>query len=218
MKLVSVYSESHRVFKDKWFLPSIKDDYELHLHFCPTNGQGRFMEDDWVKAIKFKAEVIIQSIKDFRGETFVYSDIDVQFFLPTQPIIEEALKNNDIVCQLNRPWGTLCTGFFAMKANKVTSSLWERVYKAIEQERRDQLALNRFIRSLSGIRYQELPKSFFGGGTFSKTRWMPGDTLFMPSRPVMHHANCTVGVQNKILQLQLAKTLVSNLRISSSST
>lgn len=168
------------------------------------------MEEDWVKAVIFKSEIIIQSIKDFWGESFVYSDTDVQFFQSTRSLIEQTLKDNDIVCQLDRPSGNLCTGFFALKANKRTLHLWDKVHEIILDESRDQIAFNRLIRSMDGISFAHLPKNFFGGGTFCDKRWEPGDPLFIPSNPVMHHANCTIGIRNKILQLEYVKNEVNS--------
>jgi len=116
MKLISVYSESHRIFKDKWFLPTLQDDYKLEMHHCDVNGPARYMEEDWVKTVIFKAETIINAIKKYWGNIFIYSDVDIQFFKETKQLLVQSIKDNDIVCQRDDPGGALCTGFWVAKA------------------------------------------------------------------------------------------------------
>jgi hypothetical protein len=209
MKLISIYTESHLVFKENWFVPSLKDNFDLRLHFYKGKGSGEFMKKDWLEAVLFKADTIIQSIKDLDGETLVYSDVDVQFFAPVQPVIEQALGTNDIVCQLSRPHGELCTGFFVLKANPATRALWEEVRTSIPSEGRDQPAFNRILRSMTHIRFDHFPTTIFGGGTFCTKRWQPGEKIHIPLNPCLHHANCTVGLENKFRQLEYVKSVVT---------
>jgi len=72
MKLISVYTPSHRELKDRWFLPSFKDDYELCLHESNIEGDGTYMDSDWSRAVEFKSQTIIQALKDNLGDCFIY--------------------------------------------------------------------------------------------------------------------------------------------------
>jgi len=221
MKLISVYTQSHLVFKDNWFLPSLADDYDLEMHSCSVKGNGKYREDDWVQSVYFKSKTIVESIEKYWGDIFVYSDCDIQFFKPTEKFLLEAIVGRDIVCQRDEPgpFGQLCTGFFVIRANKRTHNLWLKVSSCILEERRDQHAFNRIIRKKRGrflslisnnCRFDYLPETFFSGGTLTGKQWNPGDELFVPENIVMHHANWTEGVNNKIAQLEYVKNIVES--------
>ena len=208
MKLFAVYSASHEALKDEWFLPTLKDDYDVRPYRCDVLGEGTYMQDDWSRAILFKSATIINAIQDNWGEVFVYSDVDVTFFAPTEGLILESLRTNDIVCQLDDPSGNLCTGFLGIRANDATLALWQQVKCAVERERRDQPAFNRLVREMTDLRVGSLPVSFFGAGTFSGGLFRIGRKFHIPADPVMFHANFTVGVANKIALLKQARRIV----------
>jgi hypothetical protein len=54
-----------------------------------------------------------------------------------------------------------------------------------------------------------LPDTFLSGGTLTGKRWNPGDYLQLLDGIYMHHANWTIGVENKITQLKYVKALVT---------
>jgi hypothetical protein len=110
--------------------------------------------------------------------------------------------------QKNSPNGVLCTGFFACRGNEKTLRLWEDVKKMMESDSlsSDQISFNRCIRRNGhknpyNVIWAYLPSSFCGGGTFTGYEWHPGMVLPIPGKIMMHHANWTKGVKNKIAQL-----------------
>ncbi len=208
MKLIGIYTKSHQVLKDEWFLPTLKDDYHVQLHASKLSGQGRYMEDDWVKGVILKSDIIIEAIRENWGDVIVYSDMDVQFFSPTKKLILSSIKNQDIVCQKDTPTGALCTGFFAVRCNDKTLWLWKQVRTHLYEEQRDQLIFNRILHSSANIRYNCLPTCFFGGGTFNGKAWLPEQRIFVSVNPVMHHANWVIGINHKIDQLKAVKSIV----------
>jgi MoaA/NifB/PqqE/SkfB family radical SAM enzyme len=210
MKLISTYTESHRRLKDEWFLPSLQDNYELSIFHCVTQGPGNYMEAGWSEAVSFKSQVIIETIKENWGGVFVYADVDIEFFKPTENILRKSIEDKDIVCQLDDPSGTLSTGFFVLRANDLTLKLWEDVRKAVATERRDQHAFNRLVRRMDGLRASYLPSRFFGTGTFHPILRQAGARFLIPNSPIMFHANWTIGVENKIDLLRRAKSIVGH--------
>ena len=72
-----------------------------------------------------------------------------------------------------------------------------------------------FLHSLTGlsnphrITWAYLPIEFFGGGTLTGKHWLPGMSLEVPANIVLHHANWTTGVPNKIAQLKFVKRIVN---------
>lgn len=60
------------------------------------------------------------------------------------------------------------------------------------------------------VKWTYLPVEFFGGGTLTGRQWEPGASLKVPKNIVLHHANWTVGLENKIAQLELVRGIVTN--------
>jgi hypothetical protein len=128
IKLYALYTPSHETLKDKYFLPSIQDDFEVILQFCKqTSPSAVFMSQGWTDTTLAKVELIIRAIEENMGDIFIFSDVDIQFFAPIQEIILDLMQNKDIIMQRNNPRGDLCTGFFACRASKKTLRIWQDV-------------------------------------------------------------------------------------------
>lgn len=216
IKLYALYTPSHRTLKDSYFLPSIQDDFDV---ICEPAEQkcssARFMDTGWTETTTAKVDLIIRAIHENWGNVFIFSDVDIQFFCPIQETILSLLKDNDLIIQKNSPNGVLCSGFFACKANEKTLTLWTDVRKIMEKNssKSDQISLNQCIKRNSkknpyGIKWDYLPDTFFGGGTLTGHEWHPGKKLPIPANIMMHHANWTKGIHNKIAQLKYVKQTV----------
>ncbi len=214
IRMYSFYTPSHQVLKDNWFLPTIQDDYEVIIKLgeqrCPS---AKFRQDGWVETTLDKVDVIIEAIEQNWGNIFIFADIDIQFFKPTEQLILEAMSGKDMVVQRDNPSGVICSGFFACRANEKTLQLWKAVKQfMIDNHRDDQNSLNKFMRHKNpfDIKWDYLPSEFFGGGTLTETSWRPGRTLPIPNNIVLHHANWTVGIPNKIAQLNYVRSEVES--------
>lgn len=213
IKLYAFYTPSHKELVDNWFKPSLQDEYELvlelHEQECPS---GSFMSPGWKKTMHRKLDLILRAIKESWGGVFVHSDIDIQFFRPTKDELVKALEHADIVVQRDDPKGGICAGFFACRANKKTLQLWQTIKQLVDQNPRmhDQDYLNVLLlkNKIAGLRWDYLPTTFFGGGTLTAKLWTPGRPLPVPEDIMIHHANYTVGVKNKIKQLAYVKQVV----------
>ncbi|MDD5262350.1 MAG: putative nucleotide-diphospho-sugar transferase [Methylacidiphilales bacterium] len=215
MKLLCIYSPSHACLAQRWFLPSVRHEYDVDVRNCPEPdgaSRGTFLEADWQEAVQFKSKQILGVIERHPGECFVYSDVDVRFYGPTLPAVWRALDGCDIVCHLDDPGGNLCTGFMAMRANAVTHLLWTRVLAALPKMRRDQIEFNRLLRVMTELRWGYLPEGFFGTGTFKARHWEPGTHFHVPENPLVFHANWTVGVERKMALLQTTDELIQGGR------
>lgn len=224
-RLYTLATPSHQVLHDEWFRPSLQDDYAVEMrsmaqvgaskdHVCGTQAFNQTMVA--------KVRLMLDAIRENWGGVFVYSDVDIQFFGKTEPLIDEAMKDLDVVAQRDaharmsvakNPHfsGHLCAGFLACRANEQTLKLWEAIlaYGLEHPDQHDQQALNFLLNGLTGwampnrygVRWGFLPEAFFGPGPQLTGVWQPGMRLALPRRIVMHHANWTFGVDNKILQL-----------------
>jgi hypothetical protein len=80
----------------------------------------------------------------------------------------------------------------------------------------DQNSFNQCIKKKSkknpyDIVWDYLPNVFFGAGTLAAYPgylWKPGRTLEIPAGILIHHANWTRGVKNKIAQLEYVRDIV----------
>ncbi len=237
VKLYGLVTPSHEILLREWFLPTLADSYELRIKECPQVGameQHLFGTREFVQTVWFKVNWILEAIRETWGSAFVCSDVDIQFFRKTEPIISHLLQSNDLVFQREDPAGVPCCGFFCCRANSRTLRFWQDVLKRMGQPpaQNEQkvaseilrpflalypspikqiLARIRFLlmqRNPYGLRWDYLPNEFFGGGTLTGTYWEPGGTLPVPERIVMHHANWTFGIENKISQLRYVRSVV----------
>ena len=213
IKLYAVYTPSHEILKDEFFLPSLQDEFEIIFEFCEqTCPSAKFMSDGWTETTIRKVDLIIRAIKENWGSIFIFSDVDIQFFCPIQDTILIYMRDKDMVIQKNSPSGVLCSGFFACRGNEKTLQLWTDVKKTMEKggSYSDQNSLNHCIKRSSkknpyDIAWGYLPDTFFGGGTLTGCEWRPGMLLPIPHNIMMHHANWTKGIKNKISQLEYVR-------------
>ena len=242
MKLYVVYTPSHELLFRDWFMSSLKDPYELVVRkveqIAPS---GSFMESGWLDTMHHKIDLILDGIRENPGQVFVHSDVDVQFFRPTIPLISRLMQGKDFLVQRDTPWGMVCAGFFACRANEKTERLWIDI-KAnlgkIDKKLSDQDLLNHYLwdhglierltprrvrrfpgraslKALSSlnpwyanpyhIRWAYLPDCFMSGGTTTGRLWQPGQNLAVPRDIVLHHANWTIGLPNKVAQLDYVR-------------
>lgn len=67
-----------------------------------------------------------------------------------------------------------------------------------------------------GLKWNYLPATFFGAGTESGKAWKPGDEISVPDDAIMHHANWTEGLENKLAQLEHVREKYQARRAASS--
>jgi hypothetical protein len=206
-----MYTPSHAQLFEQYFLASVPNDVSFKAQYISNDGDGYYKSTGWWRAIIDKIDFIEEIILNEWGSTFIFSDVDVQFFGPISAVVSKSLNGYDVVCQKDSPGGTLCTGFFGARANENNLSAWRYVRMLVQQhwgQLHDQNAFNQAVRR-HAVKWAFLPLSFFGGGTFSGKIWNPGANLHVPASPLLHHANYTCGVSNKALQLEYVRNIVT---------
>ena len=58
------------------------------------------------------------------------------------------------------------------------------------------------VQNKFGLSWTYFPSTFLSGGTLTGRAWSPGDNLDIPGELLIHHANWTIGVDNKIAQMK----------------
>lgn len=218
IKLYALCTPSHEALARDWFLPSIQDPFEVITQVETQDCvDGYYQNEGWKKTTGKKVDLIIRAIEENMGEFFVFSDVDIQFFEPIEPIITPLMKDYDFLVQKNHPDGIVCSGFFVCRANQKTLQLWQdvREYMRTHEKVSDQGALNICLRRKKHrkIAWMRLPDEFFSAGTCAGVRWNPDKPLYVPERVVLHHANWTEGIENKIAQLRYVKSRVTFRKI-----
>lgn len=147
MKLYGLYTPSHEPLLKDWLLPSLRDPYTLCFQPYDQVGprdQHVYGTPSFTRTTLLKVEVILRAIRENWGDVFVYSDVDVQFFRPTEPLLRRLIRNFDLLFQRDSPEGIACAGFFACRTTPVTLGFWESVhrYMLANPGKNDQDAVN----------------------------------------------------------------------------
>ena len=225
MKVYSFYTPSHVQLKNNWFLPTIQDDFEvIFKEHSQESETAEYMKPGWIETMQHKADLVIRAINENPNEVFVYADVDIQFFKPIKFLINDAIRDKDMVFQQNSLQGRICAGFFAARASEKVLRIWEKIQNLLDSQNKmsDQEILNQLIfgdvdvvlknsdgskpeipANEFGIRWDYLPETFYNPGKY----WVPGNKLKIPPGIVMHHANWTCGVRNKIDQFKYVRAL-----------
>lgn len=147
MKIYAISTESHRILRDEWFLPSIQDDFQVHIEELIQKGDGAIGSEAFNETMLRKVELILRAIDEMWGKWFIYSDVDVQFLRPFAPLATQCLQNRDICFQMDSPTGELCAGFFVARGNDRVRNLWREVEQNLKQDlsQHDQTWLNRIL-------------------------------------------------------------------------
>ncbi len=217
MKIYTLYSESHKILFDEWFLPSLKaTNPDLRLiskisnQFCLS---GNYMERGWKETMIEKDNYIIQSLEDSQpNEIIIHADVDVQFFKNIRENLDLKIFDMlDIVCQADGP-NAACFGFMIMKNTENLKQMFRDIVKNVEQANdqtihhiNDQRILNSIHRSFD-IKMKLLDYHYFSNWMTQNITWSKSlfpdfeamDANNIPSNLILHHANYVVGVQTKI--------------------
>lgn len=222
-KVYTVYSDSHKQMYEKWFKGTMKDDFIIISRKIKQSCKSaEYMSEGWVSSVLNKIPLIEEAIKDNRKRGFfIFSDVDIQWFKPTKSKILKLLTKNkkidlffqrdDINPRNGLPY--FCTGFFICRANKRTHKFWKKVKETMKKNRwGDQKSANEVIdkKIVKGLRVAHLPFKFWGArsNSLKKEKWEKGMPLYPPKNILIHHANWTVGVDNKIRQLKYVSDMI----------
>ena len=210
MNFYTFYTDSHKKLYEDYFLSSFpKDEFNLvcekFKQECPS---GTYREEGWNLTMSKKIQLIIDGIKESWGEYIVHGDCDIQFFPPgiKEALLEE-IQDNDIAFQSDG--SKYCAGFFICKANEESLYLFNQVKLNLNFFPDDQEALNHLISQLP-IKRKTLSARFYTAARDNEWRVYAGeeDIKITTDNILMHHANYTMGLENKIKLLEKVKSKV----------
>lgn len=216
MKLITFYSESHIDIYTEYFLKSYNkylSDYKLiSKKIEQISPSGEYESVGFDRVMLEKVNLIIENIDLSDDEPFIYADCDIQFFGD----IKYDLNENDIMFQNDYFPDNYCAGFFIAKQNQRVLDFFLRVrekfIKSMDGKVHDQTIIYHLFKDgYDGIKKNMLPTNKYWTVAFS-TNGAPwkGQKINLPPDIVVHHANFTVGIKNKILLLEEVKKIKNN--------
>lgn len=216
MNFYTFYTPSHKGLYRDFFLPYFPlKDFDLHaLEFPQEERSGVYGTKGFNRTVVKKIELLVDACGNNMGKTIVYGDCDIQFFenshLLKENVIKEISSLDMIFQQDGRPSSThnLCSGFFAFRCNDLVLNFLNHVLARVPKYKEDQFVIN------SQIKKFPIKHGFFSDKFYTHARdnqWENWDGI----RPLniktnlkdilVHHANWTLGVDNKIKLLNFIK-------------
>lgn len=213
MKVYTILSDSHRFLFDEFFLKSLleyESDAELIVidqkQICST---GSYYDNGWKESMEQKIDTYLEAVNT-NDEFFIWSDVDIQFYDKFIETCIHELGENDIAFQegIGQEY---CAGFFISKINDTTKQFFEFIKKEYDKYSCDQQAINHNIKL---VKATFLSRKFLNI-SFQHRQWN-GQNISLKEKPILFHANYTVGLQHKIMLLDKINDLIRQLSISNS--
>lgn len=221
MKIYTTFTSSHKILFDEYFLPSYKKanankQFSLYVsEMEQISKNGSYSTHGFRESTSDKLRVIIKAISDNMGDWIMFSDPDIQFFEGfAQDVQTYSDKNVDIYCQCDTPKCPenviLCTGFMIINCSEKIKNIFELALTHINYFEHDQYAFNYFSR-LNKINFKTLPEDKYYTIAYNTGNavWNGEKYNNIPKNILMHHANWTAGIDNKIKLLKYIKDEIS---------
>lgn len=210
MKIYTILSDSHKFLFDEFFLKSLLEhepDAELitinQKQICST---GSYYDNGWKESMEQKVDTYLEAVNS-NDQFFIWSDVDIQFYDKFIDTCIKELGTYDIAFQ-EGVGQEYCAGFFIAKINDSTKRFFELIKKEYNRYSCDQQAINSNIRLVNA----NFLSHKFLNISFQHRQWN-GQNISLKEKPILFHANYTVGLQHKIMLLEKINYLIKNLII-----
>lgn len=216
-KLYCMYTPHFEKMYAEYFLPSLKDDFEIIVETYPQEcPSAAYRTEGWDKTMLNKLKVLKRAVlENWGGKIFFYSDVDIIFLKPILETSLEHLGSLDFVVQQGWPRNKLCAGFFVMRGNERTLQLINAAYDLLEEKVciDDQVALQKVLDDLSedSIAWKLLPSEQYPNGRRVLRdplgHYAKDSEIELPDEIILFHANCCIGLEHKYDFLQRVQHL-----------
>jgi len=140
MKVVTIYSPSHKQMVDEYFLPHFpKDDgLELKLIEVPQTAGEKptFNSPQWSEFMKLKAKIMWQELQSTpENEFYLFLDTDIITVNNFHDYLNVHMQTWDLMCQSDSPSPHMpnhCTGIVCVKNNEKTRNLFKAVSRIMD--------------------------------------------------------------------------------------
>lgn len=205
VKIFCLWNDHHRTLLEGFFLPSFLEfndgDLDLERVKIPEPcGSVRFGTECFKNMTTEKAKAVFEIVRR-ESEPFVLSDVDIQFFGPIKDEMHRALEDGkDVVFQKESDIHGVNTGFMLIRPGQKTKDFWGLVVARLIAESNERINDQHITNRLLG-------RGMIDYGVFGPRIWAysQGEP---PKDMLVHHANCTVGLEAKVRQLKRIKRVV----------
>ena len=211
--IYTFYTDTHKIFLDNWFMKTIKEKDKVHVEkFKQECLTGVFSGGGWKQTMLKKVNYIRECLT--QPDPFFHLDCDIQFFDSFYDDYMKIMEKNnlDILSQHDNH-KTVCCGFMLIRPSDKMRKIWDEVYKETKRGtyNNDQHAFN------SIILQHKLNFMFLGQDCFSiwmtNPGWEPSHKIKLPNIKLKaHHANYTMGIENKIKLMEVVKKTYEKTR------
>ena len=207
---LTAHSASHKDMYEKHFLPSFNEHLAEHCelitrvlpYYAGSFGEDAFNEMGR-ESVAYTAGVIKQNF----GRHIVVSGCDLRFYKNIMPDIKATLRGCETV-GLNDIYGPVCGELLAFVASDKIVALYEWIVANDHQYGNEQWTLNAGLRTL-GFNCQMMPDTYWTIGMQGTGVWQKGNLVSPPEDISLHHANFTIGAENKIALLDAVQAAVA---------
>lgn len=216
LKIFTLVTPSHEPLLSDWFLRTLPVDCQpvVQRFAAPP---VEYAKGQWHRVVAQKFEILRRAFaSEPEGSIFVMSDVDVRFYQPFSEDVRQRIEGRDVLFQNNRPGLAhaarhICTGFMVIRCCPRARAFFERAYAVLlaadHPRTGDQYAcIHTLEEGATRIRYALLPDRYWTP-VHRGAPWQPFDPLAPPADVILHHANKTIGVPNKIAQLRAGERL-----------
>lgn len=209
MRLYTTFTPSHKALYEGHFLRTLPRCFEpVVVEYgdqpCPS---GRYKNEGWDLVCMRKADLFLGACMQNMGGVFFYCDVDVQFFGEgLDAVLMDELADADIACQDDLK--EFNSGVFVCRCNDRTLAMFRSVRENYAMD--DQSSLNRHI---GMCRARRMSRRFFNVGMILKSTWNGQTEFGVPENIVLHHANWTIGVPNKMRLLEMVRNKYDENRV-----
>ncbi|MEP2777040.1 MAG: putative nucleotide-diphospho-sugar transferase [Luteolibacter sp.] len=201
MKFYCTYTPAHEVLYRDWFLPSVPEGVEVVAIPSDISGSGDFLSEEFLRCIRAKVSMIVDSIDQNHGEWITWTDIDILLFPNLAERLGTIIANAGNKCLFfqmeTKREGEVNTGFILIRCGEETAAFFREVGARLEREKgkNEQAVENEMLREGAAPAWGYLPVDFV-----ARTHgWPP------PREMAIYHANYTLGpdgVGQKIRQFR----------------
>jgi hypothetical protein len=195
------YSETHAPLFKKHFLPSYVDHginraFDIQeIHIDRISGEfGSDIFNEWM--LKMMAD-FRNFLASHMGQTILSTGVDMRFYADISEEVLEAVEEHEFV-SINDNYGLWCADFMVFKVTDRIISLFDWAIRNDRYYANNEFTLNHGTMEL-GIDVHLLHDDYFTVGLNNGgVAWNPGDPVNPPETMKLHHANFTVGAENKM--------------------
>jgi hypothetical protein len=193
MKIVTLYSPSHKNMYEKYFLPSFPKDARLELKTVEApqlaGEKPTFNDPNWKSFMFIKAQLLWDEVLDIaENEIYGFLDVDIINVNNFHDYILKEMEDVDFLCQSDSPspnYLNCCTGIIFFKNNENTRNLLRATNQFLSNFNNEQEALTYFAGNcrkfdeLKTLKFKLLPFTrAFTYGSIAGNVWNGEDESF----------------------------------------